>query len=278
MHFPTQLDEGIEFSVAVVPITESACILPKHYNSSPRPSVVYEIESNVTTLPAPVRVRIQHCAITEEEDSLVFMVAHNGRPYRFQPLQGGKFPPGELYGEIEVREFCWITIFYNILNLSHMRMSLAVYETYDVSNNTMHFLVTKNLPANCSQVNQECNYRNLPKTMAYSITTTTISLTNLPIEEENGWHVKSHHKKASISMSDVHAYEPGCVIPNIELMMEWKGAGEPQRKQFEIKVEGGDMESFTLFCGYQPPTPGPPPAYQPFPPLQLDPNSSFDIN
>ena len=31
----------------------------------------YKITSNVITLPAPVRVRIQHCTIVEKEDSLV---------------------------------------------------------------------------------------------------------------------------------------------------------------------------------------------------------------
>ena len=201
----------------------------------------------------------------------MFMVAHNGPPYHFQPLQGGKFPPGESYGEIKVKEFCWIAIFYNIFynisDLTHMRMSLAVYEAYDVSNNTMHFLVTKNLPANCSQVKHEYNYTHQPKTVVYYVTTTRISLTNLPIEEENGWHIKSRYQPASIDMCTVHEYEPGCAIPRIELMMEWKGAGEPQRKQFEIKVEGGDMESFTWFCGEQPPiTPAPPPPDPPPPP------------
>ena len=50
MHFPTQLDEGIEFSVAVAPITEADCAPPQHYKSSSRASVVYKIESNATTL------------------------------------------------------------------------------------------------------------------------------------------------------------------------------------------------------------------------------------
>ena len=158
MHFPTQLNEGIEFSVAVVPVTEAACIPPQHYKSLSRASVVYEIRSSVTTLPAPVMVRIQHCAITEKEDSLVFMVAHNGPPYHFQPLQGGKFPPGKMYGEIEVKKFHLITIFYNILGMVHM--SLAVYEAY-ISNSITHFLVTKNLPANCTRVKSEYDYANL---------------------------------------------------------------------------------------------------------------------
>ena len=249
MDFPTTLnDEKIMFTVAVFPNVEETYILPRKYRLMPKASVTYKITSNVTSLPAPVRVRIQHCAIVEKEDSLVFMVAHHGPPYHFQPLQGGKFPPGESYGEIEVKEFSLLTIFYNILDF---RMSLAVYEAY-LSNNIMHFLVTKNLPANRTQVRNE--YARLQeKTMTYYYSTTKIALGNLPIEEENGWHVKPLHKPASIDMCSVHAYEPGCVIPKIELKLEWKGAGEPEEKEVDIEVEGGNMESFKLSCGGQPP-------------------------
>ena len=244
--------------MAVFPNIEEACIVPRKYRLMPTASATYKITSNVTTLPAPVKVRIQHCAIVEKEDSLVFMVAHNGPPYHFQPLHGGKFPPGELYGEIEVKEFSLITIFYNILDF---RMSLAVYEAY-LSNNIMHFLVTKNLPANCTHVRNK--YAELQdKTMTYYYSTTKIALGNLPIEEENGWHVKPLHEPASIDMRSVHAYEPGCVIPKIELQLEWKGAGEPEKKKFKIEVQGGTMESFTLFCGGQPPAPASHPLPQP---------------
>ena len=257
MHFPTQLDKRIEFCVVVVPVTESDCILPQHYRGLPRASVVYEIKSNVTTLPAPVKVRIQHCVITEKGHSLVFMVAHDGPPYRFQPLRRGKFPRGESYGEIEVKKFCLVTIFYNIFDMMRIRMSLAVYEA-SVSNNIRHFLVTKNLPANCTQVKNEYKHAYLrSKAMTYSIRTNKISLRNLPIEEENGWHVKSFNQPASINMRTVHAYQPGCAIPKIELKREWKGAGEPKEKEFIIEVEGGDMESFTLFREQPPITPAP---------------------
>ena len=266
MHFPTTLnDETIRFRVTVFPNIEEACYFPRKYGLIPTASATYKITSYyVTTLPAPVRVRIQHCAIVEKEDSLVFIVAHNGPPYCFQPLHGGIFPPGESYGEIEVEKFSLITIFYNILDF---RMSLAVYEAY-LGNNIMHFLVTKNLPANCTHVRNK--YAELQdKTMTYYYSTTKISLGNLPIEEENGWHVKPLHEPASIDMRSVHAYEPGCVIPKIELQLEWKGAGKPVKKKFKIEVQGGTMESFTLFCEGQPPvTPAPTshPLPQPTPP------------
>ena len=70
-------------------------------------------------------------------------------------------------------------------------------------------------------------------------------------------------------MNSVHAYEPGSIIPKIELKLQWKGAGEPEKKAVKIAVEGGSMESFTLFCGEQPPvTPAPTshPLPQPTPP------------
>ena len=235
MHFPTTLnEEKIRFTVAVFPDVEEACILPRKYRLMPTASVTYKITSNVTTLPAPVRVRIQHCSIVEKEDSLVFMVAHNGPPYHFQSLQGGKFPTGESYGEIEMENFCLITIFNNI------KMSLAVFVAY-LSDNIVDFLVTKNIPDNCAQVKNEYRHAKLLRdyTMRYYYSTTEIVLGNLPIEEGNGWYVKPLHKPASIDMCSVHAYEPGCVIPKIELKLEWKEAGEPEEKEIDIEVEGG---------------------------------------
>ena len=269
MHFSGSdpLNAKTRFTVAVVPKVEATSILPQQYRLMPTASVTYKITSNVTTLPAPVRVRIQHCAILEKENRLVFMVAHDGPPYCFKPLQGGKFPTGESYGEIEMDKFSFFTIFNNIMDF---KMSLAVFVAY-LSDNIMHFLVTKNLPANCTQVKNEYKHANLLRdyTMRYYYSTTKISLKHLPIEEENGWHIKPLHQPASIDMHSVHAYEPGCVIPKIELQLEWKGAGEPQKGMVDIEVEGGDMESFTLFCSGQPPvTPAPTshPLPQPTPP------------
>ena len=129
-----------------------------------------------------------------------------------------------------------------------------------LSDNIVHFLVTKDLPANRTTVKNEYKHVKLLQacTMRYYYSTTKISLGNLPIEKENGWHVKPLHKPASIDMRSVHAYEPGRVIPKIELKLEWKGAGKPVKEMFKIEIQGGNMESFTLFCGEQPPvTPAP---------------------
>ena len=77
-------------------------------------------------------------------------------------------------------------------------------------------------------------------------------------------------------MRSVHAYEPGCVIPKIELKLEWKGAGEPGKKKVKIAVEG---RSFILFCGVQPPinlTPTSHPLPQTTPPEPPRPVAMFD--
>ena len=248
MHFPTFLNEGINFRVEVIPNIEEACILPRKYRLMPTASVTYKITSNVTTLPAPVRVRIQHCAIVEKEDSLVFMMAHDGPPYHFQLWHGGKFPPGESYGEIKVEKFSFFTIFNNVLD---MKMSLAVFVAY-LSNNIVHFLVTKNLPANCTQVKNEYLSIELDKyAISYYYSTTNIALKVIQ-NFQDSWLLEPVCQPACIDMRSVHAYEPGCVIPKIELKLEWKGAGEPGKKKVKIAVEG---RSFILFCGVQPPRP-----------------------
>ena len=158
----------------------------------PTASATYKITSNVTTLPAPVRVRIQHCAIVEEEDTLVFMVAHDGPPYDFQLWQGGKILPGKSYGEIEVEKFSFFTIFYNVLD---MKMSLAVFVAY-LSNNIVHFLVTKNLPANCTQVKNEYPSVEL-YAISYYYSTTKISLSVIPNFQEC-WLIQPVCQPASV--------------------------------------------------------------------------------
>ena len=105
-------------------------------------------------------------------------------------------------------------------------------------------------------------------TMSYYYLTTKIALRDIP-KVEDGWQIDPVCLPPSIDMNSVHAYEPGSIIPKIELKLQWKGAGEPEKKAVKIAVEGGSMESFTLFCGEQPPvTPAPTshPLPQPTPP------------
>ena len=131
-------------------------------------------------------------------------------------------------------------------------MSLAVFVAY-LNDNTIHFLVTKNLPANRSAVRSEYENADLrPYDMRYYYLTTAIIL-DIP-KDKDGWHIKPTCQPTNISMLNVHAYEPGSVIPKVELQLEWQDSSrEPQRTEVEVKLQGGSMESLTLICGQQPP-------------------------
>ena len=129
-------------------------------------------------------------------------------------------------------------------------MSLAVFVAY-LNNNTIHILVTKNLPANCNAVRSK--YKNPHEhNMTYYYLTAAIVLDIS--ENENGWRIKPTCQPTSISMRDIHAYEPGSVIPKVELKLEWQDSSrEPQRTEVQVKLQGGSMESLTVICGQQPP-------------------------
>ena len=250
MHFPAaSCEESIDISVKCMTKVEENSILPHGYRLMPMASATYKIKTSAT-FPAPVSVRIQHCAITNNKYSLVFMVAHNGPPYHFQPLQGGKFPPGESYGEIEVKKFCYLSIFYNFLNYFHYKMSLAVHIAY-LGDNGAHFLLTKNIPANRKKVMEEYHQSALKIdsfTMTCYLFTTEVSL-KVPEAQENGWLIQPNPTPPRINMCDVCAYEPGCVIPKIELKLTWRGR-EPRRiMDFNIGIQGGDKHSFILTAG-----------------------------
>ena len=246
LYFPAATcDKDIKVSVECMTHVEEDCIMPRGYRVMPMASMAYKISASAI-FPAPVRVRVAHCAIVEREDALVHMVAHGGPPYRFKLLHGGRFPSNESYGEIE---FCLISIFYNIMD---PKMSLAVFVAY-LNNNTVHILVTKNLPANRTAVRSEYENADLHEhNMTYYYLTTTIVL-DIP-ENENGWRIKPTCLPTSISMRDIHAYEPGSVIPKVELQPEWQDSSrKPQRTEVEVKLQGGSMESLTVICGQQPP-------------------------
>ena len=249
LYFPAATCErDIKVSVECMTHVEEDCIMPRGYRLMPMASMAYKISASAI-FPAPVRVRVQHCAIVEREDALVHMVAHDEPPYRFKLLHGGRFPRDQSYGEIELKEFCLITIFYNIMD---PKMSLAVFVAY-LNNNTVHILVTKNLPANRSAVRSEYKNADLrPYDMRNYYLTTAIVL-DIP-KDKDGWRIKPTCQPTSISMLNIHAYEPGSVIPKVELQLEWQDSSrEPQRTEVQVKLQGGSMESLTLICGQQPP-------------------------
>ncbi|CAI8049097.1 hypothetical protein GBAR_LOCUS27042, partial [Geodia barretti] len=175
LHFPAaRCMRSIQISVGIFTDLEQNCMIPQRYQLMPRASSTYEIKSSAP-LPAPVRVRIEHCGIVEKENSLVHMVAHGDAPYQFKPLHGGHFPLNKSYGEIEMAEFCLLTILYNILDT---KMMLAVFVAHLKENNTIHFLVTKNTPANHTAVQNKYTNASLqpPHTKRYFYGTTEISL------------------------------------------------------------------------------------------------------
>ena len=245
LHFPAAACEtDIKISVGIFTDLEQNCIFPQRYRLMPMASSTYEITSSAP-LPAPVRVRMEHCAIVEKQESLVHMVAHSGPPYRFEPLNSGNFPLNESYGEIELKRFCLLAIFYKIFNI---KMTLAVFVAYK-KQNIVHFLVTKNCEAYCTAVREvygstiESEY-----TMCCSYATTEISL-SMPSPDSKGWCIAPSRMPTEVDMHDVHTYQPGSVIPRIELKLKWQGEGDPSEQEIEIGVQGGSTEeSFKLTC------------------------------
>ena len=49
-------------------------------------------------------------------------------------------------------------------------------------------------------------------------------------------------------MTDISEYEPGDTVPSVKVTLEWKGDRDPQEEDIQIKVQGGDIESFSLHC------------------------------
>ena len=237
--FPDTVYEGeIEISVAIFGTSGEHYVWPPGYRFMPPASATYQITASAP-LPAPVTVRMEHCAVVEKDDSLVYMVAHGGPPFRFQPLYGGKFPLNESYGEIEVTEFSLLTIAYNIYYIVSQTSTLAIHVVY-FSDHTALFVVTKNLPAHCAAVEQA--YKSAthidPWTMTYFFNTTEITFSQPEIspQEEEGWNIKMSPKPADINMMIVHDYTPKSVAPSIRVKLEWKGEGQAQELKEDVQI------------------------------------------
>ena len=246
--------KDIKLSIAMVDIKDE--ILPLRYRFMPSASAMYRITAS-DALPAPVKVRMQHCAVLDKEDSLVFIVAHNGPPYHIELLHGGKFPMGSFYGEIELKTFSFLQIIWQFLGY---RMSLSLHIFYHSDSKTRKratVVVTKDLEENVRALTE--NFKDADRVTKQSMicdyTTKEIALSPLPIEG-SGWSVKSTFMPAKIDMEKITYYRPGRTLPNIELQMKWEGKDDPQDEEIEIRVDGGDIKSFTLFCIPTPPATG----------------------
>ena len=251
LHFPAATCKGgIKVTVKVLKNVEDYCIMPRGYRLMPMASAVYKITANAK-LPAPVRVKMQHCAIIDKEDTLVHMVAPCTPPYRFEPYHKGKFPHGESYGEVEITQFSvWTALWSRVCQLFHLRTHLAIYVVY-LRNSTAHIAVTKNIPAHRTAVEEE--YPNATKVDSYAMicpfTTTEITFSEAEPDSQEGWKIQMAPIPTTISLSSICGYEIGCVIPKIELEPEWTmESGQPKQKKVQIKIEGGSIQSFPFLC------------------------------
>ena len=242
-HFPASESKcRVELRFKVV---NDDYILPKGYEDMPLVSSMFKIATSDELL-VPVTVRMEHCAIIEEDDSLVHMIAHGPPPYHFQPLLSGKFPLGERYGEIQVHRF---SIFTALAKKLGLRLSLSVQVFYH-DHSSATFVATKNLQRLISAV--KSRYAGAKKGLEQSVLcgyeTKAITLTVPDPPQEGGWCVEPLCKPAQIETKLIREYGEGKTPPNIELTMTWTGKGEPVEEKVEITVKGTSVESFLLLC------------------------------
>ena len=187
LHFPAAFcEKEIKVSVAIVDIEDE--ILPLRYRFMPSASAMYRITAS-DALPAPVNVQMQHCAVLDKEDSLAFIVAHDGPPYHFELLHGGKFPMRSFYGEIELKTFSFLQIIWQFLGY---RMSLSLHIFYHSDSKTATIVVTKDLEENVTALTE--NFKDADRVTKQSMicdyTTKEIALSPLPTVTKGGWSVK----------------------------------------------------------------------------------------
>ena len=241
LHFPTvaECEAAIKISIKVV---NDDYILPEGYEGMDLVSSMFKITASAD-LPAPVTVRMEHCAVVEKDDSLVHMIAHGPPPYKFKLLEGGKFPIGEYFSEIEMKTFSIISTVKRKLN---MKMKVSVCLFMHNHRNVAHFVVTKDLTQAINAVRKEytdhtesfrmpykCNYR-----------TNAISLIIPP----SRCCLEFRANQSQIEIQTIAEYRQQ-TPPNIQLTWSWKGIPKEEREDIEIRVEGIlNMESFKFTC------------------------------
>ena len=244
LHFPdATFEKEIEISVEIVTNIDEQGVLPRRYRLMPAASTPYKITASAP-LPAPVTVRMEHCAIVKEENTLVLMVAHKGPPYYFEPLPGAKFPLNSFYGEVELEHFSLLQYFWNLLGYRKMQLSVHVLYHED---NTATFVVTKKLKEHIQAVKDTIRYIDFDDTRMECESTTNAITLSLPVNSK-GWQITPSFEPAEIKTCDIDTYEPGETCPKIKLCMEWKGSGEPKEERVSIPITGGSKTSFSLLC------------------------------
>ena len=240
LHFPTvaECEAAIKISIKVV---NDDYILPEGYKDMDLVSSMFKITASAD-LPAPVTMRMEHCAVVEEEDSLVHMIAHGPPPYKFKLLEGGKFPIREFYGEIEMKKFCTLTQSQKLKT----PMSLSVHIFYhDQCSAT--FVATQNLPNLNRAVKREFDAVRVFKiSMSCNHSTKKIILT-VPMTQR-GWLVEPEFEPAQIETRHIRTYRPGKISPSIPLNMRWTEGGSPVEETVNVGIKGASLKSFKLHC------------------------------
>ena len=208
-------------------------------------SAIYSIS---TSLPLPVEavLRIQHC-VPGAYGRLHFVSAHNGPPYEFQQVDGGRFSQYSCYGEIKVSEFSE----YAIVHTKHAPTDFVagVYS----NGITASFVVTKNLEAHLRAVEEELNC----KTSKYRTVLIDENIEEIEIgldipTQNRGWDIIPSFTPAVLPLKIVCDFQPGKAIPKISLEMRWMRSREPAiPTDVLVKVTGLErkLEGFNLPCG-----------------------------
>ena len=219
-------------------------ILPSGYSNMPVVSDMFQITAS-DTLPAPVTVRMEHCGVVEEKNSLVHIIAHGSPPYQFKLLYGGRFPLHRSYAEVQMKKFSILAILAHKLG---WRMSLSMQVFYQ-RNNTVTFVATKNIQSHLRAIKEK--YAGAVDTSEMSMlcdyTSNAITL-NIPTEPQAGWAIEPKFQPTQILTTLIREYRPGRTPPSVELDIRWMGEGEPRAKNVKIGIKGCSIESFTLSC------------------------------
>ena len=205
-------------------------------------SATYDITTSAP-LPAPVRVRIEHCGIGGKEDSLVFMIARGGPPFMFKPFNGGNFPFNESYGEIETTEFSKIE--------AHSTDIKVVIEIVYLSDNIVLIVVRMDTPSHGTAVREE-----YPRAIDFEkhivmvpCTITKLTFSEVDQDAHKGWHIKLLTLPPEINMKIIREYQPGLAVPNLNMKLVWDGNGPPEKGYIQISAEGEEhVKTFALNC------------------------------
>ena len=240
-HFPASESKcRVELRYKVV---NDDYVLPKGYEDMPLVSSMFKIATS-DELPVPVTVRMEHCAIIEEDDSLVHMIAHGPPPYHFQLLPEGKFPLGECYGEIEMKMFCTLTQ----AQKRRGPMSLSVHIVYHIYCSAT-FIATRNLRTLIRAVKKRYADATevIEQSMSCDHSIEAITL-RIPRPKPRGWCVQPKFEPPKIETRLIREYREGKIPPCIHLDMTWTGEGQPVEEKVKIAVGGTSVKSFFLLC------------------------------